>query len=335
MSKDRPRIKLGDLLVLQSERRKREAAEEGADDTSPSQPSPEQEVKSEVAGPVPVTGNLPVTGTGPVTGREPVTGNPPVSGAPPVTGVAPVTPSNPVTEPSSATPARPATGQSGHARPEYPVTGSAPVTGSPPVTITVEWKRGELRLPNWMVFNLYPHLTAFERAVYQELYLWTHGFKENPRLINQKALAKSLKMDEKTFSKIVGQLEAKSLVRRLTNRVRARNEERGTWMEVLLPRVIGAPDAAGESPVAGNAPATSKAPVTGRTPDHEKEKKKANVKNPLYQIREIGLQLREQHRGQESYGRADLREDVKRQCAEQGIEYSDALIEEALGKVGL
>jgi hypothetical protein len=57
--------------------------------------------------------------------------------------------------------------------------------------------------------------------------------------------------------------------------------------------------------------------------------------DPVYQIRKVAVQLREMHRAEGGYSGADLRDDVKEVCATAGIAYTDALIEEALGKVGL
>jgi hypothetical protein len=39
------------------------------------------------------------------------------------------------------------------------------------------------------------------------------------------------------------------------------------------------------------------------------------------------------HRG--DYTRADLREDVKRLCAAENVPYTDATVEEALGRIGI
>jgi hypothetical protein len=57
--------------------------------------------------------------------------------------------------------------------------------------------------------------------------------------------------------------------------------------------------------------------------------------DPVYTIRKVAVQLREMHRADAEYSPATLREEVKDVCATAGIPYSDALVEEALGKVGL
>jgi hypothetical protein len=57
--------------------------------------------------------------------------------------------------------------------------------------------------------------------------------------------------------------------------------------------------------------------------------------DPVYQIRKIAVQLREMHRAEGGYSGTDLRDDVKEVCATAGIAFDDALLEEALGKVGL
>lgn len=239
------------------------------------------------------TGNIPVTGNSPVTGKSSVTGK----------------------------------GRGGSR--EIPATGESPVTGNSPATIEIDWKDGHLRLPNYIVFNLYPLLTPLERVVYQELYLWTHGFNRDRHAINQRSLAKSLTMDEKTLRKGVEGLERKGLVVRLSAHNRARNEERATWFEVRLPRLRGKPNETGKFPATGEFPVTGESPVTGNSPYFERNLKE-NIERSVYEIRTMAARLLEVHRSDPDFSHDRLRDLVRDALIGQGATVDDAAIEDAI-----
>jgi hypothetical protein len=177
-----------------------------------------------------------------------------------------------------------------------------------------------------------PLLTPNEQTVYHRLYRLTVGHDREECTVGYQALARACNINWRTAIRVVDKLVAYGLVGRLGSDLANPNQAaRGNRYRLLPYTVTEAPVL--RTKAARKAGAGMKAETVGGA--GMKEIMKENLKPPLYRIREIGLQLREQRRGNEAYTRADLREDVKRTCAGQGIEYTDALIEEALGKVGL
>lgn len=205
--------------------------------------------------------------------------------------------------------------------------GAEPRGAEPPV----EWKSGYLRLPNWLVFNFFSRLRIDERAVYEELYLWTHGFGENPRAVSQLKVAARLGIDPKQLRRIVRRLEEKGYVVKIESKLDGANSDRGTLFDVRLPDVAGAP--AQGTPPQGEEP-------RGRTPrgrePHMKENTKENHESPsVYEIRTIAARLFEAHRGERGFSQERLRQLVRDALIGQGTQPVDGAIDDAIrGMVG-
>ena len=124
------------------------------------------------------------------------------------------------------------------------VTDNLTVTPKSGITPSVAWKAGYLKVPNWMLFNLFPTLDPAEQVVYLRLYLYTHGFGRNPHLVNQQALANESQMNAKTFMRAMTRLQGRGLVERLNVKHTGGNHERGTLVRVNIPELAGAPEGA-------------------------------------------------------------------------------------------
>jgi hypothetical protein len=156
---------------------------------------------------------------------------------------------------------------------EKPTVGSLPRVGeAPAVRIVVEPKKGQLRIPNSIVFNLLPQLEIAERAVYLELYAWTHGFGEPERRLSIAKLCKSLRIDYKRFVRIVTELMSKGLVEMSERVIGGPRDDRGTVFRVNEPIVIGA---------TGMAPTVGREPTVGSTPIMKTQKEKHVEKAPV------------------------------------------------------
>jgi hypothetical protein len=225
------------------------------------------------------------------------------------------------------------------------VTRSKTVTSSETVTvpetealaaIEVPYRKGELRIPNTIVFGLYPLLEPYERLVYEQCYLYTHGFNRNPWLVNMKALQNDLHLSESTLLRTIGKLELKGLVVRRGAKHSGANHERGTLIQVNLPKVVGGPET-----VTGSQKVTVRetdtVPERDMRKKHERQERKAHVavapapELSVYDIRRIAARFRELHHGESDYTKDRLRGDVRTALIGEGREPDDRLIDEAIG----
>lgn len=239
----------------------------------------------------------------------------PPPGEEPAAGIAPRMP--PAPPPVSILPAAGA----------QPPAGAQPAPGTVPEATSVDWKKGELRLPNWIVFNFLPLLAFDERPVWEELYIWTHGFGENPRVVSQKKLCARLGIDDRRLTRILAKLEAKGYVKNLGGKISGEMHERGTLFDVRLPGVIGAP-APGVSPPAGAVRAAGRAPGAGTPPNMKEERKEEETS--VYSIRMIAARLFEAHRHEQTFSHVRLRDLVREVLIGQGTAADEATIEEAI-----
>jgi DNA-binding Lrp family transcriptional regulator len=182
---------------------------------------------------------------------------------------------------------------------------------------------GYQRFSNRLYDHLLPQLPPFEQLVYLRLIRLSHGFGTTTCTVSYARLAEKTHLSESTVKRAVNELVRKRLVGKAGSVV-GYQKEQGITFAVQIPtsKVSETRQVSRTRQLHG----TRQVSETPIKEEHDKEKFKA----PLYRIREIGAKLHERHRGEGSYGKADLREDVKRACAEQGIGYTDALIEEAL-----
>jgi len=259
--------------------------------------------------------------------EEPATGAPPAADATP-TGSAPAGIRPAAANASGMPPALPAAPTQPAAR-RAPAAGDLQAAGPTPAAAVVEWKRGYLQLPNWLVFNFLPLLRLDERAVWEELYIWTHGFGENPRVVSQKKVCARLGIDEKRLYRIIAKLEAKGFVRNLGGRLSGDMRERGTLFDVRLPELTGAPPA-GTAPAAGPAAAAGRAPAAGKAPDMKENLKGNHESTSVYEIRTIAARLFEAHRGESGFDHNRLRELVRDALIGQGRQPDADAIEEAI-----
>jgi hypothetical protein len=137
-----------------------------------------------------------------------------------------------------------------------PTVDRAPETGFP----SLEHKEGYLQIPNTIVWSLFPLLKLEERALYQELYMWTHGFGENPRIVSQKKLQARLGIDDKRLGRLLARLEAKGVIKLVDKRFGGGHAERGTLIDVRVP---ARPTTVGNSPTVGAQPTVGKLPRVG------------------------------------------------------------------------
>ena len=183
--------------------------------------------------------------------------------------------------------------------------------------------------PNVVDDALMRRMSLPMQSVYRQLFRLTYGHHRRRCRVSLPRLAERTGMEISAVRRAVRRLEEHGYIKRLVVDYDNPNPElRGFEFEVVMPEGAVFEERA---PRAKQPPGRKQ----GGSSQPPMKLMKENMKNPVYRIREMGLQLREQRRGDESYTRADLREDLKRQCAEQEVEYNDALVEEALGKVGL
>jgi transposase-like protein len=167
--------------------------------------------------------------------------------------------------------------------------------------------------------------------VYLQLYRLSYGFGKTTCEVSVPKLAERCGVAQNTIRKGLKQLAERRLARRVESDLAASiRQERGSTFVVSLP-----PGTPAEALGPSRSAAPSKSAGASKLEANKEKSLKDRNKPLVYQIREIGAQIHERHRKEANYSRADLREDVKAVCAEQGIGYDDALIEEALGKVGL
>jgi hypothetical protein len=212
------------------------------------------------------------------------------------------------------------------------VTQTAPVTGTGVSASTndlfagLPQIEGFLRTPYTLEDHLVPMLEPFEQLVYRRLYRLSHGFQRNSSewadcVVGIPTVAAKTRISEKSVQRALRGLEEKGLVRRKG----IVPGTAGATYSVRAPVLVTAP-----VPRTRAVPQT--APVGGTDMKrHVKEIDKAVI----YKIREFAVQLREMHRSDAAFTRTDLREAVKQACAEAGVPYTDALVEEALGKLNL
>jgi hypothetical protein len=204
--------------------------------------------------------------------------------------------------------------------PAEPTLGAGPLAEVPPVLPPeVKTKRGFLQLPNTIIFSVYPLLRPDERVVYEELFLFTHGFGQNPGIVSRQKVCARIGFDDKRLRRTIGKLEAKGLVRRLGFETGGAKEGRGTLFDVVVPGTPGAGTPGTRTP--GPRPRGSEPSM--------KENMKENMKADVYEIRKIAARLFEIYRDRAGYTHADLERDVRAALDSQGIAYDDVLVAQA------
>jgi hypothetical protein len=206
---------------------------------------------------------------------------------------------------------------------------SRPVGDPPTVRISVPWRDGELRVPNYIAFGLYPMLDLDERAVYQELYLWTWGFSTAERRLSQKKLCKSLRTTDKTLTRILRELEQKGLIEIGDAVSSGPREGRGTLFRVHLPQTFGKPEGERTARTGRRTPTVGEPPTVGVAPNMERESTREKTAD-VYEIRTIAARLFEAHRGEPGFDHERLRRLVRDALIGQGREVDDGAIEEAI-----
>ena len=224
---------------------------------------PEAEPASQTLGEFPTVGNSPTVGK-PTPDKIPTVGNSDSSTAGiPTVGEFPTVGNSPRDRSAPTTGNTPTVGN-------FPAVENRSTIGdSPRVHIQVPYKDGELRIPNWIVYHLYPLLELDERAVYQELYLWTWGFGISERRLSQRKLCQSLRTTDKTLTRILGELAKKGLIEIGEALHTGPRSERGTLFQVHRPDVI---------PTPGKSPTIGIPPTVGEVPNIEKRKEKKDRK---------------------------------------------------------
>lgn len=221
-----------------------------------------------------------------------------------------------------------------------PTADSLPTVGAAPaVRIAVEPKKGELRIPNHIVFNLLPRLPLAERAVYLELYAWTHGFGQPERRLSIAKLCKSLKIDYKRFMRIVAELAKNGLVEMDERVIGGPRDDRGTVFRVYEPLVL---DAIGKTPRVGGVPTVGRAPtMKSKRENHVEKAPDADAPSgsasegrqrkalDVYAVRERAARLLEVKRGELGFDLEKLRRAVAEAILASGDQASDETIVEA------
>lgn len=217
-----------------------------------------------------------------------------------------------------------------------PAVGLRPAAEPSPAAPIVEEKEGYLRIPNTIVFSVFPQLKPVQRIVFEELFLFTHGFGKNPNIVSQKKIVRRCGISEKYAIQVVGELVEKGYVRKLDAIHGGAQSGRGLLLEVWP---FNMPDrkAAGHSSAAGRNSAVGRGSAAGRSSDmkeHERKHEKApdaNASAPsIYEIRTIGARLFERHRSDGGFDHKRLADLVADALAAQGITPNGELIEEAI-----
>lgn len=185
-------------------------------------------------------------------------------------------------------------------------------------TAVVEEVAGFLRLPNTILFSIYPRLRPAERVVFEELYLHTHGFGRNPAVVSQKRIAARLAVEEKFVIRHIRALVAKGFVRRLGAEFGAR--DRGTRFDVWP---FGAPETTVKKTAAVDR--TAAVDVTDM-----KESIKDEKEMDLYEVRTLVARLVEVRRG-DRYSRDALVRDIETTITATGRRASSETIARAVG----
>jgi len=267
-------------------------------------------------------------------GAVPTIGNEPTVTPPPTLGAAPTVSAVPTDSPLPTGVKAPTVSTATDQPTAKPTVGAAPRVGeAPAVRLAVEAKRGHLRVPNHIIFNLLPQLELAERAVYIELYAWTHGFGEAERRLSIAKLCKSLRIDYKRFIRIVTELTSKGLVEMNKRVIDGPRDDRGTIFRVFEPLVIGTD---GGAPTPGAAPTVGAKPIMkGKSEKHEEKAPVALAPVPgvlsVYDVRTIAARFRELHHGEADYTKERLKSDVRTALIGEGREPDERLIDDAIG----
>jgi hypothetical protein len=185
----------------------------------------------------------------------------------------------------------------GHTEP-YPV-GTLPLTGTPPTPT----RRGYTQVPNAVLDDVLPTLTAPEQLVYLRLYRLSYGFGRASCSVGYAKLAKTTNLGRNTVIRAVGQLEAKGLVVRQA-------EGAGAATSVYHVARPGVPDA--------GIPTTG-VPVKGRSKEISKEREKTE-RTPDEQRKLAQAFIREQRRQRPGITDAELWPVAVEWAAGQGVE---------------
>lgn len=107
--------------------------------------------------------------------------------------------------------------------------------------IVLDYKRGDLRIPNPIVDQLLPMLEPYEQLVFLRLFRLTWGFaaedgeRRDTCLVSYQKLAKTLKLSERTVIRAIKTLEEKGLVQHQGSQLGGERKARGNYYKVILP----------------------------------------------------------------------------------------------------
>lgn len=185
--------------------------------------------------------------------------------------------------------------------------------------LTVAYKKGHLQLPNTVVFGLWPMLNNSDRLLYEELYIWTIGFNQNPRVISQaRIMARLGWTDDRKIRKAMRSLEEKGLVKNRGMVSGGPREERGTVVEVFLPQTTS-----------DSTPRefTPRKPTEGGMRNMKEDMK--DHETGVFEVRTVAARIFELRRDEPGYTHEDLVRAVRDALAGQGRQASASTIEEA------
>jgi hypothetical protein len=121
--------------------------------------------------------------------------------------------------------------------------------------------RGHLRVPNEVIYNIFPTLKPSEAIVLLRLYALSHGFQKNTCTVSLDKLASGCNLSRTQTRVCVRNLERKRLIKGLgMDNTNSQKELRGLHFEVRLPSATRAE----------SAPHTKSAPRAEITPNKEK-----------------------------------------------------------------
>jgi hypothetical protein len=209
--------------------------------------------------------------------------------------------------------------------------------------LSVAWKDGEFRIPNYIVDNLYPLLDPTQQVVYQRLLRLSLGHNRNWCEVSLPKLKETTGVKQTKLVEALRAIEKVGLIAREKAILGGALNARGNRYLVFLPDVTGAP---GE-----RVPLRERVPTGERVPSRERGSQSGSMKKNMkdnhesapaatapadvYEVRKIAARVREVHHGQLGYTSERFRADVRTALIGAARDADDETVDEAIKGMAL